>query len=211
MKPLSRLALLALLAAPMARPLVGQQNDDRSFKWYVGAEAGGLLYKTNQQKYYMDPIIGVNVLITAKRTGLYLGGEESFFLADAHAGVVDPATSTNYAVTFSKVRRLMAGLVAYPLPGHIQPFFGVGYALVTVVDPVANSSAGQAVTSDAANKAAAWFMGGVEINVSRYSVFGQYMVQTAANNFLLTWEAHSVVGGIRISLGSAKEGVTTSH
>lgn len=211
MKPLSRLALLALCSAPLARPAVGQVNQDRTHQWYVGAQAGGFMYKTNVQKYYMDPMFGVNFLITAKRSALYLGGEESFFLTDAHANVVDPATSTTYDVTFSKVRRLFAGLVAYPLPGHIEPFVGGGVAIITVVDATPNSAAGQAVTNDAANKAVGWFMGGVQINVSRFSVFGQYILQTSANNFLLSEEAHTVQGGIRFSLGSAKEDVSSQH
>jgi hypothetical protein len=211
MKPLSRLALLALAAAPLAQPAAGQTNQDRSHMWYVGAQAGGFMYKTNAQKYYMDPMIGGNFLITAKRTALYIGGEEAFFLTDAHATVTDPATSTNYDVTFSKVRRLFAGLVAYPLPQHVEPFFGVGLALITVVDAVPASAAAQPLVDDAANKAAAWFMGGVQINVGRLSVFGQYIVQTSANNFLLSEEAHTVQGGIRWSLGSAREDVSSQH
>jgi opacity protein-like surface antigen len=211
MKPLSRLALLALLAAPLARPAAGQVNQDRAHQWYVGAHAGGLLYKTNTQGYFMDPMFGVNFLITAKRSALYLGGEEAFFLTDSHANVVDPTSGATYDVTFSKVRRLFAGLVAYPVPGHIEPFIGAGVAIITVVDAVPSSAGGQTATDAAANKAAGWLMGGIQINVSRLSVFGQYMIQTAANNFLLSEEAHSVQGGIRYSLGSAKEDVQTRH
>jgi hypothetical protein len=211
MKPLSRLAIVALLSAPLARPAHAQVNGDHSYRWYWGGQAGAMLYRTNAQKYYFDPVIGVHWMITKQRGALYIGGEEAFFTSDATASVTDPFTATTYTVAFSKVRRLFAGLVAYPLPGHVEPFFGGGLAINTVVDPRPNSPAGQSAADDAGSKANAWFLAGLQINVGRLAVFGQYQISTSANNFLLLQEQHSVQGGVRYALGSSKEGVNSPH
>lgn len=211
MKPVSRLAIVALLFASLVRPADAQSNQGHSYRWYWGAQAGGILYRTNAQTYHADPIIGVHWMITRQRGALYIGGEEAFFTSDATATVVDPATATTYTVAFSKVRRLFAGLTAYPLPGHIEPYFGGGVAINTVVDARPNAAAGQPFADDASNKANAFFLGGVQINVGRLAVFGQYLVSTSANNFLLMNEQHTVQGGVRYSLGRSKEDVDTSN
>ena len=212
MKPLSRVALVALLCTPVARPAAAQANTgDPPYKWYWGTQAGALLYRTNAQKFYFDPAIGVHWMITRTRGALYVGGEEAFFTSDATAAVTDFATGTGYNVAFSKVRRIFAGLVAYPLPGHIEPIFGGGLGLNTVVDPRANSAAGQAAADDASNLANFWLLGGVQINVGNLAVFGQYVLGTSANNKLLLQEQHSIQGGVRYALGKAREDVQSAH
>ncbi len=226
MKPLSRLAIVALLVAPLARPASGQAIIDRSHRWYWGAQAGGMLYQTNDVGYFFDPVIGVHWLITGKRTALYLGGEQAFFLSDARATVVDPTTGSAHDVTFNQVRRLLVGVLAFPLQRRIEPFAGGGFAIMNVQSPIpdcsgttansqcptpADAQAAQALADDAASKAVAWFLGGVQINIGKLAVYGQYMISSAANNFLLLGATHTIQGGIRYSLGSAKEDVETSH
>jgi hypothetical protein len=226
MKPLSRLAITALLVAPLAGPLAGQVNLDRSHKWYWGAQAGGMLYQTNDQGYFFDPVIGVHWLITGKRSALYLGGEQAFFLSDARSTVVDPATGSAHDVTFNQVRRLFVGLLAFPLQKRIEPFGGGGFAIVTVNNPTpdcsgtsattqcptpSDAAAAQALADDAGSKASAWFLGGVQINIGKLAVYGQYVISSAANNFLILGATHSIQGGIRYSLGSSKEDVETAH
>ena len=57
MKPLFRVALVALMCAPLARPAAAQANGgDHPYKWYWGGQAGALLYRTNAQKWYFDPV-----------------------------------------------------------------------------------------------------------------------------------------------------------
>ena len=211
MKPLSRVALVALLCAPLARPAAAQATGGHDYRWYWGAHAGAFIYRTNAQKFYADPIIGINWLITKKRGALYVGGEEAFFTSDATASVTDPATGTGYTVAFSKVRRIFAGLLAFPLQGHIEPIVGLGLSMNTVVDARANSPAGQAAANDAGNKADAWVLGGVQINVGKLAVFGQYVVSTSANSWLMIQEQHSIQGGVRYSLGKSKEDVQEAH
>jgi hypothetical protein len=212
MKPLFRVALVALLCAPLARPAAAQANGgDHPYKWYWGGQAGALLYRTNAQKWYFDPLVGVHWMITRKRGALTVGGEEAFFTSDATAGVTDFTTGTGYTVAFSKVRRIFAGLIAYPLPGHLEPIFGGGIGLNTVVDPRANSAAGQFAADEASNWANFWLLGGIQINVGNLAVYGQYVLGTSASNKLLRNEQHSIQGGVRYALGKAREDVQSSH
>lgn len=229
MKPLSRLALCALLVAPLvsARPAAAQVISDRSHRWYWGAQAGGYLYQTNAQGYYIDPMFGAHWMITAKRTALYIGGEAAFFLTEARASVFDPNSATGLRdATFSQVRRLFVGLLAFPLQKRIEPYAGGGFAIVTIQNPLVDCSntspnsqctttndqvAAQSFVDDAASTAVAWFTGGVQINVGKLAVYGQYVINSASRNFLISGSTHSIQGGVRYSLGSAKEDVNASH
>ena len=224
---LSRLALYALLVAPVARPAAAQVSNDRSHRWYWGAQAGGFLYQTNAQKYVFDPIIGVHWLITAKRIALYIGGEQAIFLTDARATVVDPNSGTGLRdATFSQVRRLFFGLLAFPLQQRIEPFGGGGFAIMNAQSPTVDCSgttpnsqcataseqaAAQAAVNNASSKAFGWLTGGLQINMGKLAVYGQYMLTSAAQNYLISGTTHTIQGGVRYSFGSAREEVQTSH
>jgi hypothetical protein len=69
----------------------------------------------------------------------------------------------------------------------------------------------QAAVDDASSKGFAWIMGGVQINVGKLAVYGQYMLTSAAQGFLISGSTHTIQGGIRYSLGSSKEDVNTAH
>ncbi len=226
MKPTSRFALFALVAIALVRPAAGQVPEDRSHRWYWGATVGGFAYKTNDQGYFIDPMFGVHWLITGKRTALLIGGEQAFLLTEARATVVDQNTGSAHDVTFDQVRRLYIGLMAFPLQQHLEPFAGIGVGLMTIQNPTADCSGAtttsvcstpadaanaEALAQSAGSKAIGWAIGGVQINVGKLSVFGQYMVNSAANNFLLSGATHTFSGGIRYSFGSSKEDVTSEH
>jgi hypothetical protein len=227
MKPLSRLALSALVVALVARPAAAQQSNERDHRWYWGAQAGGFLYQTNAQGYYFDPVIGAHWLITGKRSALYIGGEQAFFLTESRATVADPNSGTGLRdATFSQVRRLFAGILIFPLQKRIEPFAGGGFAIMTVQDPTVDCSGttpnstcanandqavAQSAVDDAGSKGFAWIMGGVQINIGKMAVYGHYMLTSAASGFLISGSTHTIQGGIRYSLGTAKEDVNTAH
>src|SRR2546425_1174348 len=60
----------------------------------------------------------------------------------------------------------------------------------------------------AATKAFFWWMGGVDIKQGRLALYGQYILTSAAANFLIQGTTHTFQGGVRYSLGSSKEGIT---
>lgn len=198
-----------------------------NFQWYWGAQGGFLLSKTNTQPLTYDPMVGGHWLITSRRTALYVAYEQAFFLSDARAVIFDPASQNSSAgpgfrdVTFKDVRRLMFGVVAYPTQKIIEPFGGGGFALMQVLHPTVDCTScatlGESVEAadrvhDQASKAFFWVMGGLQINYSsKLNVFAHYILTSGAANFLLESNTHTLQGGIRLSLGSSKEGITERH
>lgn len=199
-----------------------------NFQWYWGAQGGAFASKTNVQPLVYDPMVGGHWLIKSRRTALYVAVEQSFFLSEATAVIQDP-NSVNSAVgpgfrdvNFSDVRRVMFGVVAYPAQKVIEPFAGGGFALMQVLDPTPDcvtqtctlSEATEALdkAEEAASKAFFWVMGGLQINYSgKLNVFAHYIITSGAANFLLDGNTHTLQGGVRLSLGSSKEGITDRH
>jgi len=197
-----------------------------NFQWYWGAQGGAFISKTATQPYVYDPIVGGHWLIKSRRTALYVAYEQAIFLTAAQTVIFDP-NSTNSSVgpdfrdvTFHDMRRLMFGVLAFPAQKVIEPFAGGGFALMQVLNPTVDCTGcntSQAVEADdrvhtAASKAFFWVMGGLQINYSsKLNVFAHYLLTSSAANFLLQSNTHTLQGGIRISLGTSKEGITEQH
>jgi Outer membrane protein beta-barrel domain len=199
----------------------------RDYQWYWGAQGGAFVYKTNVQPLYYDPVIGGHWLITARRTALYVAYEQSFFLTDAQAVIFDPNSSASSVgpgfrdVTFSDVRRILFGVLAFPAQKVIEPFAGGGFAMMQVLNPLVDCSTcssnaefdeAQDRALDASSKAFFWIMGGLQINYStKLNVFAHYMLTSSASGYLIEGNTHTVQGGIRYSLGTSKEGISERH
>lgn len=204
-----------------------QQRSGRpatQYQWYWGAQGGAFVSKTNLQGYTYDPIIGGHWLITAKRTALYVAYEQAIFLGDDQAVIADPNSGSGLRdVTFHDMRRVMAGLMAFPLQRVVEPYAGGGFALMEVLNPVvdcsgttpnsdcttlADASAADDLAHTAASKAFFWFAGGLQMNYGKMTLYGQWTVTSSAQGFLLAGNTHTLQGGIRYSFGTSKEGIT---
>lgn len=195
-----------------------------NFQWYWGAQGGAFVSKTNTQPLVYDPIVGGHWLITSRRTALYVAYEQSFFLSDANAVIFDPNSSNSSVgpsfrdVSFNDMRRIMFGVLAFPAQKVIEPFGGGGFALMQVLNPVVDCSSGCTLSeaveaSDRAHEASSraffWLMGGLQINYSsKFNVFAQYVLTSSAANFLLESNTHTLQGGVRLAMGTSKEGIT---
>src|SRR5437867_5483137 len=190
-------------------------------QWFWGGQGGVLIYKTNRQPLTYDPIIGGHWLITGKRTALYTAFEQAFFVSPVVADVAIPNTDFVGTFSFSNVRRIMGGVLAFPTQQRIQPVTGGGFALMQILTPELQSCSGCFTKADTvaafdaadanASKAFFWVMGGVDIRQGRLSIFGHYIITSAAKAFLLQGPTHTLQGGVRYSLGTAKEEVTQEH
>ncbi len=196
---------------------------NKNYQWYWGAHGGAFVSKTNTEEYAYDPVVGGHWLITARRTALYVAYEQAMFLADAHAVIFDPNSSTSSVgpafrdVTFSDVRRIIFGVIAYPSQKVIEPMAGGGFSLQQILNPQVDCpgcTLGEA--TEAANRVAAasskaffWVLGGLQMNYSsRFNIFAQYMLTSSSAEFLLDGNTHSLQAGVRYSLGTSKEGIT---
>jgi hypothetical protein len=189
-------------------------------QWFWGGQAGVLVFNTPTDGFSAEPTFGGHWLITGKRTALYVAYEQSFFLTDRHATVVEPdGTVEPGNVAFHGLRRIMAGVLAYPVQKAIQPFGGGGFAIMQVLDPVAtctgctttNAILTQTSADNAASTAVFFWMGGVEVRQGRMTLYGHYILTSAASKFLLSGVTHTFQGGLRYSFGSSREEVTAEQ
>ena len=198
---LGTLALVATLTLPAA---VQAQRGD-SYTWKLGLQAGSMIFQTRTQDTEVIPSVGAHFLIMAKRGGLMVGVDEGFG-SDEESGLI----------VFNDIRRYQAVLMAFPVNAPLEPYFGVGGGLLQVVGPRVNSSVTDpfdreeilASADDATTHAFATLMAGVQGRWGRLNVFGQGQLSTAPQrDKLLRGVMYSIHGGIRIGLGSTKEGV----
>src|SRR3989475_8525169 len=158
---------------------------------------------------------GGHWLVTGKRTALYVSYEQSFFLSDRHTTMVEPdGTIEPGNVSFHDMRRIMVGVLAFPAQKRVEPFGGGGFAIMQLLNPEVTCSSCQNLSQfaqlqdeadAAASKAFFWWMGGVDIKQGRLALYGHYILTSSARGFLIQGTTHTFQGGIRYSLGSAKE------
>ena len=119
-------------------------------------------------------------------------------------------------IVFNDVRRYQAVLMAFPVNAPLEPYFGVGGGILQVVGPRVDDSVTDpfdreelaAAAEEASSHAFATAIAGVQGRWGRLTAFGQAQIGTSPNrDKLLRGALYSVHGGIRIGLGSAKEGV----
>ena len=103
---------------------------------------------------------------------------------------------------------------------HSSPAIGASYVLGctgqrmgVVVDPMAASEEYLAIANELGSTGFGALMGGLNFRVGGMSAFGQYQIQTVpsfntagnASGRLISGTVHSLTGGLRISLGPARE------
>ena len=199
-------------------PSYENRASDWAHKWYWGAQGGLLVFKTNFNSYSFEPTFGGHWLITGRKTALYVAYEQSFFLSERHATLVEPNNNVEPGnVSFKNARRIMAGVLAFPAQLRVEPFGGMGFAIVELLNPTVTACTGcttaqlaqlQDEADNAASKAFFWWMGGIDIKQGRLALYGHYILTSSAARFLIQGTTHTFQGGIRYALGTAKEGVT---
>lgn len=153
-------------------------------------------------------------------------------IRDADGAVIESGTE-DWA--FDGIRRYSAILLAYPIRNrNIQPYIGVGGGVVHTTNnrnPLGSPIAGGSVESGLSSAGFGTAVAGLEFRVGPFSAFGQYQVTTkqgfqrvetvlqrnTAGDPTLTridggeWTLgafHVLTGGLRFSLGSARESST---
>lgn len=198
---LGTLALVATLTLPAA---VQAQRGD-SYTWKLGIQAGSMIFQTRTQDSKVIPSVGAHFLIVSKRGGLMVGVDEGLG-SDEESGLI----------VFNDLRRYQAVMMAFPVNAPLEPYFGIGGGLLQVIGPRVNSIVTDpfdredilANTDEATAHAYATLLAGVQGRWGRLNVFGQGQISTSPQrDKLLRGALYSIHGGIRIGLGSTKEGV----
>jgi hypothetical protein len=231
------LTLVALGSLLVIAPATAQQAGTSAFRWYVGGHGGVTSFRTNVGGREIMPVVGGQLLITAKRTGLLLsvdqglGSDEPtqtlFEIRDSADNVVSAGVS-NW--TFQGIRRYSAILMAYPIQNqNIQPFVGIGGGIAHTTGNSPGPFADGSVESELSSTGFGTAVAGLEFRLGPFSAFGQYQITTKQGfkqkDTILQQKAdgtvlfhridygewtlgafHTITGGLRLSLGSAREG-----
>lgn len=215
MRSIRALGLAVAGLAILTAPAQAQRWDD-SFTWSIGAQAGILGFETPTQTRAWVPTFGANLVVVAKRTGLMITVDEAFGSSET-SGYTDVNAGNGVRdVSFERIRKYQAILTGYPIRGPTQPYFGLGFGISQVVDPQpggfftspTQAALAKRLASDKSTNGFVSFVGGVQFRLSNVVAFGQYQIATApAAGRLLRGASHAVVGGLRFSLGGAKEGI----
>jgi hypothetical protein len=212
-------AALAVCLGAASLPAQGPVQGD--FQWYVGGQAGVLVFRASSQTRGGVFMAGGHTLITARRTGLLLSVDEG--IGSNEQSVYYDASGAQQTVVFNDIRKYSAVLMAFPIRSAAQPFLGIGVGLLhavnpqttgtTFVSPAAQAQA-QQDARDLGSTGFLTFVGGLQFKVGRLVAFGQYQLTSAqgdktlesgASGRLIVGSTHTFSGGLRVSLGSAKE------
>jgi hypothetical protein len=191
---------------------------DNRFKWFFGAQAGAMLFETPTQTQTGVPAFGAHLAIVSRRAGLMLGIDEAIGSSETTGFVDSNSGGIVRSMNFDRLRRYQFNMTGYPVRGALEPYLAVGFGLLQVINPqfgeneVFSSAEEAEISAEDAHQRSATgfmsFMAGAQFRVGRLAAFGQYQLSTSpsAGN-LLRGPGHSLMGGLRFSLGSSKEGV----
>jgi hypothetical protein len=208
---------LALATLGSMTALEGQQLREDSYRWYMGAQGGGLWFETQTQTSTMVPVGGLQALIVGKRGGLMLSWEEAFGNNEESAFGDASAPNGTREVTFDRLRKYSATLMAFPLRSRFEPYLGVGFGILHTVGTEVTGffttpDEAATATETAKNKGSTGFgsfVGGVQYRVSPIvTIYGHYQITTSPKSGnLLVGPSHTLIAGVRFGLGNAKEGI----
>lgn len=210
-------ALLALTLFAAAG-LEAQQLREDSFRWYVGAQGGVLMFETQTQTSSTIPSAGMHLLVLAKRAALLISVDEALGSTEQSALGDPTAPFGRRNVSFDRLRKYSGTMLAFPLRNaKADPFLGVGFGILHTVGTEAqgNFTSGASAAQAQANAVQAGssgfisLLGGVQYRVSpNWVIFGQYQITNSPSaGQLLVGPSHGFTAGIRVSLGGAKEGL----
>jgi hypothetical protein len=217
MSKLARIASVVLLTAVCGtRMLAAQSGASGNYRWYIGPQAGVIIFETPNQTKGASLLAGAHMLVTAKRTALMLSVEEGFARNQLTSYSDKTAPGGVRNVLFNDIRKYTASVLFFPLKTAAQPYFGLGFGILHTVTEYPQNTVTQAeldsaviVSNSLGSSGFGSAVGGVQFRSNRLSIFAQYQITTSPHSGkLLTGPTHSFVGGIRLGLGPAREGVS---
>ena len=210
------------LAAQTAGPPIADNQ------WYIGAQGGVMLFETPTQTRGAIPMVGGHVMVNLRRVAFLMQVQEGFGSNETSSFFDPTAANSTRNVIFNDIRMYNGMVLVLPWKSAIQPYFGGGFALIHVVHPrpqaVVGTPAAQQFTQEVTNRIGSYgagsFVLGLQLRVSRVAAFAQAQIWTsqsvevvkddqnlvAGQGRLLQGPIHTLTAGLRIGLGSAREG-----
>ncbi|MDB4886411.1 MAG: hypothetical protein JWN79_1849 [Gemmatimonadetes bacterium] len=216
MRLLRVLAAASAFAALLTQPLAAQEGRQFKDAWFWGLKGGGLVYSSASADKAVAPMIGADWVITRTKGGLYVSYDESFFSTLGSFTDRSPSNqSFEHFVDLENLRRVNVAGMFFPMQSPtLHPYFGLGVTFTQIASAsmqggTATSSRPAAALDSVQTKRSTFSplaIGGVQLRMPRFSVFGQ---ATAApqTDYFLHRGGHSLLfsleGGIRYNVGSS--------
>jgi hypothetical protein len=188
-------AVLAAMLPAVALTQSPRQLHQFKDSWFWGVKGGVISFSTATVENKVEPVVGIEWLLTRTQGALYLALDQALF--DATSSLQDTLEQT-HAVVIRDMRRATAAAVAFPFSlessfGAVRPYAGVGFALnfirsATLVAVPTDSAQRRDVRKrleDQQDRAAPLLILGIQLQFGRLAAFGQATAMPAETRFLL--------------------------
>lgn len=217
MRAIRALAIASAFAVVL--PAVASAQRGRGFvdSWFWGVKGGGFTLADSGRKYVQAPQAGIDWLITRKNGGLYVSLGQSFFSQHTFT-LRDPSVGLDSGfrpIAVKNLRKLDMAIVGFP-GDHIKyhPYYGVGFSLQSIGTATPEGPffttdqliAAENVIDTERAGFTPLLLAGLQVRLTRFSVFGQAELSPAQKSFLLYNGKSLNFGyevGIRYNFGSA--------
>lgn len=217
MRLLRGLAAATAFAALLSQPLAAQEGRPFKDAWFWGAKGGILTYSSTSTDMSVAPFVGLDWVITRSRGGVYVSYDQGYLSTTGSFADRDPANLPfQHMVDLSGVRRISLAAMIFPMQRPtLHPYLGAGFAVTQVVSAEMQGGAGstsryQAALDSVQSKRSSFapvVMGGAQVRLPRFSVFGQFTAAPAQRDFFLSntngHMSFSLEGGVRYNVGSS--------
>ncbi len=211
MQKLRAVAVAVIVTVVASTQATAQSSRNFEDSWFWGAKAGINTFSRPGFGNSSTVNLGLDWLITRKRGGLYVSGDQSIFERDVQ--IFDPgATSGQRTVRINDLRRLTFAGVAFPKRfGGVIPYGGIGYMIAVAgdarifVDSVNGAPTNSFVddVDQLRSRGSVLGMLGVQIQTRRAAIFVQETMLPSNRNFIFPSVLSFFEFGIRYNFGTS--------
>jgi hypothetical protein len=211
MQKLRAVAVAVIVTVVASAQANAQSSRNFEDSWFWGAKAGVNTFSRPGFGNTSTANLGIDWLITRKKGGLYVSGDQSIFERDI---LIDDqaATSGQRTVRVNDLRRLTFAGVAFPKRfGGITPYGGIGYMIAVagdariMVDSV-NGPPTNAFVDDVdqlRSRGSVLAMFGVQIQTRRAALFVQETLIPSNRGFIFPSVLSFLEFGVRYNFGTS--------
>jgi hypothetical protein len=181
-------------------------------------KGGGVLYSSASTENSIAPLVGAEWLITRTRGGLYVSFDQAFLTTTGSFLDREPDSTFQRNVALKNLRRFSIAAMVFPMQSaRYHPYAGFGMVLNQIGSAAAQGAflnpGRYAIALDSVQSKKTSFtpmlIGGMQVRMAPFSVFGQAVASPAQQNFFLYNNGGgqafnlSLEGGVRFNFGSS--------
>ena len=211
MQKLRAVAVAVIAVAVASTEATAQSSRNFEDSWFWGAKAGINTFSLPGQGNTSTANLGIDWLITRKKGGLYVAGDQSIFEKDVF--FLDPASINGQrTVRVNDLRRLTFAGVAFPKRfGGIIPYAGVGYMIAVAGDARIMVDSGDTQPTNSfvddvdqlRSRGSVLGMFGVQVQTKRMALFAQETLLPSTNRFMFPSVLSFFEFGVRYNFGTS--------